>query len=104
MYKNAGDGFINCDTSFLYKLIRNYDLIPRPTQGCSEEATVIKNSGDVVEKLRELRNLVVHRPQVKFAKKEVRNMQEGMRILINEICLVAPNNDLSKHMENYIHV
>ncbi|XP_063438580.1 uncharacterized protein LOC134719516 [Mytilus trossulus] len=102
MYRNPGDGFINCDTSFLYKIIRDYDLVICPTNDWDAKVTVIRNSGDIVETLRELRNCVVHRPHVSFREHELHNLHEDMRMIIEKITRFTQNNDLQNHIDNYL--
>ncbi|XP_063438581.1 uncharacterized protein LOC134719517 [Mytilus trossulus] len=102
MYMNPGDGFINCDTSFLYKIIRNYDLVIRPTHKWGAKVRVISNSGDIVETLRELRNCVVHRPHVSFREHELHNLYVDMRSIIEKMTRFTENNDLQIHIDNYL--
>jgi hypothetical protein len=65
------DGFNKLDTSFLYKLIRHFNLVPEPSEkwGKRPSATNI-NQGDDIERMRNNRNDLVHRPKGGLSEEE----------------------------------
>lgn len=58
------DGYLQMDGSLLYKLIRHFELVTRPSAGWGKKPEQhAVNQGDDVERLRYLRNLVIHKPR-----------------------------------------
>lgn len=78
MLRNLDDGFGNCDTSFLYKIIRNYNLVAPPTHVWTNKVEDLKNYGDVVETFKQMRNLFVHRPQARFSDKSLLHIKQNI--------------------------
>lgn len=103
MFRNPGDGFINCDTCALYKIIRYFDLVPIPTKGWAAKATNFKNYGDLVEKLREIRNYIVHSPHVRFSENAMYFIKYNICTIIHVMCLLDKNlKELKSHIESYL--
>jgi len=65
------DGFNKLDISLLYKLIRRFNLVPEPSEkwGNRPLATNI-NQGDDIERMRNNRNDLVHRPRGSLSEEE----------------------------------
>lgn len=70
MLSNLESGFVNCDISFLYRLIKQYGLVERPTNGWSRPMEDLITKGDMVESLKLIRNEFVHRPHGIFSVQE----------------------------------
>ncbi|XP_052071752.1 uncharacterized protein LOC127710064 isoform X2 [Mytilus californianus] len=67
---SAEQTFQTCDLSLLYKLIRHFKLVRIPTKGWGKEVSNIFNAGDVIEKLRRIRNSIIHRSNAKYGKRK----------------------------------
>lgn len=103
LFSEPGDGFINCDTGFLYKIIRFYKRVYSPTRGWNKEVHVLENDGDLVELLRQMRNNIVHRPNIPFSENEMYHMKLNMCTVIATISiLVDTNEELINQMRNYM--
>ncbi|CAC5411669.1 unnamed protein product [Mytilus coruscus] len=103
MLNNLGKGFINCDTSFLYKVIRHHQLVPSPTHGWSGKVDQIKNYGDLVETLRQIRNLVVHLPNIRLAEDELCNLKTNIFQTIATVSILCENEEnLIGEMKSHI--
>lgn len=89
MLSNLESGFVNCDISFLYKLIREYRLVKRPTNDWNNPMDALNTKGDMVESLRLLRNLFVHRPNGRFSVKDILcfadNMFDTLRAVSDQV-------------------
>lgn len=62
--------FETCDLSLLYKLICHFQLVKTPTKGWGKEVCNVSNAGDVVERLRRIRNNIIHRSNAKYGKRK----------------------------------
>lgn len=102
MFRNPGYEFINCDTSCLYKIIRNFSRVHRPTQGWGRQVINYNNYGDLVEKLREIRNAIVHRANVRFSRTEMHFIKVNIRKIIVAICSIENNDDLRIDLQRYM--
>jgi hypothetical protein len=57
------DGFNKLDMSLLYKLIRRFNLVPEPSEKWGNRPSAKNiNQGDDIERMRNNRNDLVHRP------------------------------------------
>lgn len=73
--------FQTCDLSLLYKVIRNFNLVPVPANGWGKKVFGLRSTGDAVEGLRRIRNNLMHRPNAKYDKrKELRVFNESLDI------------------------
>lgn len=104
LLNHLGKGFINCDTSFLYKIIRHHQLVPSPTHGWSGKVDQIENYGDLVEILRQIRNLIVHLPNIKLAKDELRNLKTNIFQAVATVSILCENeenliDEMKRHIE-----
>lgn len=102
MFREPGDGFSNCDTGFLYKIIRFYNLV-YPTRGWNKEVQCFENNGDIIELLRQIRNYIVHRPNIIFSENGMRHMKclmcKGIATIFH---LVDTNEELLNKMKSYM--
>lgn len=97
MLKNPGPGFINCDTSCLYKIIRHHQLVTDPTQGWGKQVNRFSTNGDLVEALRQYRNLLVHRPHARFPEREMIHMKSNLCEAITSVSVCFDRNEELKH-------
>lgn len=102
MLSDPGYKFIHCDTSCLYKIIRNFSRVRCPTHGWGRQVINYNNYGDLVAKLREIRNSIVHRPHVRFSQTEMDLIEENFGRIIDAICRTENNDDLKKDMQSYV--
>lgn len=102
MLRDLDDGFCNCDTTFLCKIIKKYELVQLPTHGWNRKVEDLKNYGDVIELLKQVRNSFVHRPQVKFSDKILLYITEN---IVQSVVVVSDNFEeptLLKEMESHL--
>ncbi|CAG2242913.1 unnamed protein product [Mytilus edulis] len=93
------------DVPLMYKIIRNLNLVPRPTQGwdnqtppSSTEITI----GDDIERIRRIRNEIVHRGNTKVKDPELANYFSFFKDIARrlEVALMLTNREFVSKMEN----
>ncbi|VDI23722.1 Hypothetical predicted protein [Mytilus galloprovincialis] len=104
MLENLENGIIDCDTSFLYKIIRHHRLVPTPTHGWNGEVDDLKNQGDLVETFRQIRNLVVHLPTIRLATEKILNLKKNIFQTVAVVSyLCEQNGELISEMESHLN-
>ncbi|CAG2225759.1 ANK [Mytilus edulis] len=93
------------DVPLMYKIIRNLNLVPSPTQGwdnqtppSSTEITV----GDDIERIRRIRNEIVHRGNTNVQDPELANYFSFFKDIARrlEVALMLSNREFVSKMEN----
>ncbi|CAG2198588.1 ANK [Mytilus edulis] len=93
------------DVPLMYKIIRNLNLVPNPTQGwdnqtppSSTEITV----GDDIERIRRIRNEIVHRGNTKVKDPELANYFSFFKDIARrlEVALMLSNREFVSKLEN----
>lgn len=97
MFRNPGTGFINCDTSCLYKIIRYHELVEEPNEGWLKKVNRLSTNGDFVETLRQLRNRLLHRPNARFTETEIINLKSNFCKVIMSVSKLFDENEELKH-------
>lgn len=93
------------DVPLMYKIIRNLNLVPRPTQGwdnqtppSSTEITI----GDDIERIRRIRNEIVHRGNTNVHDHELANYFSFFKDIARrlEVALMLTNREFVSKIEN----
>ncbi|VDH92688.1 Hypothetical predicted protein [Mytilus galloprovincialis] len=93
------------DVPLMYKIIRNLNLVPRPTQGWDNQipplATEI-TEGDDIERIRRVRNEIVHRGNTNVQDSELTNYFSIFKDLASrlEVTLMLSNREFVSKIEN----
>lgn len=95
----ASDGFENFDVNLLYKLCRNLKLVPAPTKGWSYPCDPMAHEltiGDDVERIRRMRNTILHRGNTNVTEIELRQMFQEFKEMARrvETYLAKPSGEL----------
>ncbi|VDI38292.1 Hypothetical predicted protein [Mytilus galloprovincialis] len=93
------------DVPLMYKIIRNLNLVPRPTQGWDNQTPPLATEmtvGDDIERIRRIRNEVVHRGNTNVQDPELAKYFSVFKDLASrlEISLVLSNREFVSKIEN----
>lgn len=103
MLCNLEYGFVNCDITLLYKLIKEYDLVILPPLDRIKPRDILSTKGDIVESLRLLRNVFVHRPHAIISTKETLCFADNMFNILRAISkLVKKDQELLLECRKHI--
>ncbi|CAG2198591.1 BTBD15 [Mytilus edulis] len=82
------NSYRDCDVPLMYKIIRNLNIVPNPTQGwdnntppSASEITI----GDDVERIRRIRNEIVHRGNTNVQDSELANYFSTFKRIANRL-------------------
>ncbi|CAG2225763.1 unnamed protein product [Mytilus edulis] len=93
------------DVPLMYKIIRNLNLVPSPTQGWDSPTPPLSTEiteGDDIERIRRIRNELVHRGNTNVQDPELANYFSVFKDLASrlEISLMLSNREFVSKMEN----
>ena len=93
------------DVPLMYKIIRNLNLVPSPTQGWDSPTPPFSTEiteGDDIERIRRIRNEFVHRGNTNVQDPELSNYFSVFKDLASrlEISLMLSNREFVSKMEN----
>ncbi|CAG2198941.1 unnamed protein product [Mytilus edulis] len=93
------------DVPLMYKIIRNLNLVPSPTQGWDNQTPPLATEitvGDDIERIRRVRNEIVHRGNTNVQDPELANYFSVFKDLASrlEISLVLSNREFVSKIEN----
>lgn len=97
--------YLDFDISLMYKLIRNLNLVPKPTQGWGNTippSSAEITEGDDVERIRRMRNDIVHSEKKYVTDAELADQFSILKNIANrlEISLKISNREFVSKIEN----